>query len=351
MTVPPDSSRLRLAFVIVGAWLLVSLMFLPQSLLLNASRPQPAPWFDATLGNLAIFALWALLTPLVLWLAGRLPLDRGRRLRAWCAHLALALAMSTLHVALMSLLVWPSLPDGVPFAALMINHGIGLGATNVLLYFGVLAAAHARAYLQRYRDGERARAQAELAALRAQLHPHFLFNALNALGELVHRDAALAEHLILKLSNLLRRVLGRGTAEFVPLAEEIAFTEAYLDIQRALMDARLRTAIDVPDALLTLPVPGMLLQPLIENAIRHGLAPRRDGGVLRIEARRERGMLRLVVDNDAGVVTTPGEGIGLANVRARLRVLYGDAARLDIEPGAQSFRVVIELPIREDDHG
>jgi len=341
-------SRLRDALRIVAVWLAVALLFLPQFLMLNASKPQPDPLPVVLYGNLVVFGLWAALTPLVLRLAARWPIERRRAAPRIATHMLFATGVSLMHLGVMALLLWPTLPDGVPMDRLFVSLAVGTEATNMLLYFGVLAAGHALSYLARYQASERAHAQARLSALRAQLHPHFLFNTLNALSELVHRDAALADRLILRLADLLRRTLAGSGAHEVTLAEELDFTRAYLDIQQALMGDRLRTRFDVPTALLAARVPNMLLQPLIENAIRHGLSARRRGGALQVAARIDDDGGALLIDvTDDGAGPPPGhrEGIGLGNTRARLATLYGDAAGLDVEPLAPGFRARVRLPL------
>ena len=353
MTVPAESADAaaprawRRAAVIAGIWLVTSLLFLPQSLLIDAKQPQPHAWWMVFASNFSVFMLWALLTPPVLSLARRHPFERGRLGHAVLLHLGYAVLFALLHVLLATALHGVFLAGKLPLWALAVNLLVGLGATDVLLYFGVVAAGHALAYLERYRAGERARADAQLAALRAQLHPHFLFNALNAISELVHRDAAQAERLILRLADLLRRVLASGAAHEVTLAEELDFTRAYLELQQALMGERLRVRYDIPDALAAARVPALLLQPLIENAVRHGLAPLRAGGELRIAAAALANVLELSVSDDgAGSAQPVHEGIGLSNTRARLATLYGEAAALEVDTGGPGFQVRVRLPLR-----
>lgn len=347
LTDPARAARWQGVASLVAVWAAVSLMFVPQALVINASRPQPAPVGAVLAGNAAIFVLWTMLTPLVMALARRWPLDRGRVAASLWRHMVAAVVVALAHVAAMTALHWPFLGRQTPPFALFVNVLAGLGATNVLMYGAVVAAGHARAYLDRYRAGERARADARLAALRAQLQPHFLFNTLNALAELVHRDPPLAERLVLRLSDLLRRTLATGEAHEVTLAEELAFCRAYLDIQSALMGPRLQCRIDVPASLDAARVPTMLLQPLVENAIRHGLAPSRSGGAVTISAHEADGNLHVVVRDDGLGGVGAADGIGLRNTRARLRTLYGDEALL--EAGAASPRgwiVHASLPLR-----
>ncbi len=340
---------MRQALAVAGVWFAVSLLFLPQMLVINAGKPVPDPVLRVAAANLVLFLLWALLTPLVLHLAERFPLERGRRARRLAQHLGLAIAVSAVHLlgmlALLPLL--GAAPAGL--AGLAVGLLVGTGATNVLMYGAVLSAGHALTYLARWRAVEHARAQAHLASLRAQLRPHFLFNTLNALGELVHRDPALAEHLVLRLSELLRRSFADTGADAVTLAEELDFTRAYLDIQQALMGERLAIRIDVPDALLAARLPSMLLQPLTENAIRHGLSTLRSGGTMRIDAAAEAGMLVIAVSDDGrGPLAGAADGVGLRNTRSRLAALYGAAGTLQTQALSPGFRATVRLPLTLD---
>jgi len=189
--------------------------------------------------------------------------------------------------------------------------------------------------------------EAELRVLRAQLNPHFLFNALTTIGHLIRAAPERALETLLNLTELLRRVL-RSTEETTSLGDELDLVMAYLDIERARFEERLRVVIDVPDELRSLRVPPLILQPLVENAVKHGIGPLRDGGVVTVRGERAPGVLRLAVeDTGAGAHETPrGEGVGLGNVEERLRGYYGDEAALSFEsrPGVGT-RVELSLPI------
>jgi two-component system, LytTR family, sensor kinase len=192
-----------------------------------------------------------------------------------------------------------------------------------------------------------AAAQARFDALRSQINPHFLFNVLNAATSLIWSEPDKARWILVKLSSILRRLL-RGGEDFVPLSREIEFIDDYLSLEVARFGAdRLAVEKALDPRSLDVPVPSMLLQPLVENAVRHGISPKVGGGVVRIEAAREGAALRIAIkDNGLGFTGTGREGIGLRNVRERLRVAYGQRATIEIisAPG-QGASVVIALPV------
>ena len=216
-----------------------------------------------------------------------------------------------------------------------------------LLYIGVKHHLALTAQRERALRAESLAQQARLEALRYQLNPHFLFNALNAVSTLVvEQRTADATRMIARLGDLLRATLERPTAERVPLADELELLQRYVDVEAVRLGERLTMRIDVaPDARGAC-VPVLLLQPLVENAVRHGVAPREEGGTVTVTASRAGGTLRLVVEDDGpGLRGAPAEGVGLANVRERLAQLYGAAHRFELSDGdGRGCRVVVELP-------
>jgi sensor histidine kinase YesM len=198
-------------------------------------------------------------------------------------------------------------------------------------------------------EAERAGLEAQLKMLQAQIEPHFLFNTLANVTALIGADAALARRLLDRLIVYLRATLARTRAGQTTLADEMDLLRAYLDICRIRMGERLRYSFDVPENLLAQPFPPMLLQPLVENAVKHGLEPKLADGELRIAVINSQARLRIaVVDNGVGFVDTPssGTGTGIANVRARLSALHGDAARLVLEENAAGgVTATLELPV------
>ncbi|HEX2205267.1 MAG TPA: histidine kinase, partial [Longimicrobium sp.] len=232
-------------------------------------------------------------------------------------------------------------------------------ATLFLLYTNLATAAHGVVYLWDSRarrvseqETEARLARARLHALQAQLHPHFLFNALNSVSALLRRDPAAADRMLARVGELLRRALAHPEAQVVALEEEVELVRLYLEIERVRFGARLRTEVEVDDDARAVPVPALVLQPLVENAVRHGIAPLARGGRVRVSARlREGAWLHLAVEDDgAGLHAgrgTAGTGVGLANTRARLASLYGPDHRFEVGPApGGGTRVEVVLPVR-----
>jgi two-component system, LytTR family, sensor histidine kinase AlgZ len=203
-----------------------------------------------------------------------------------------------------------------------------------LLYFGEHALTRSRrAELQRLQL-ESASREAELAALKAQLNPHFLFNCLNSIRALIEEDPPRAQHVVTLLSGLMRYSLSAAASATVPLARELDVVRDYLELESVRLEERLEVHIDVPPECLVVPVPSMIVQSLVENAIKHGIAPLPDGGLVSVTARREGERLVLDVANTAGAERAApgsGAGVGLRNARERLRLLFGGAASLDLD--------------------
>jgi two-component system LytT family sensor kinase len=212
--------------------------------------------------------------------------------------------------------------------------------------------SHAINYFQKYREREISLSQAQLEVMRMQLNPHFLFNTLNAISELVYESPENADRTITRLSDLLRLSLKGGQAQEVPLHEELVFLEKYVEIQRTLLQERLMVKLDIAPDTYGASVPNMMLQPLVENAIRHGIAPRSSSGRIEVCTRREGSVLRIEIRDDGiGLIGDAGamnNGIGLANTRSRLAALYGDLSALELKesPGG-GLTVSLRIPFRE----
>jgi LytS/YehU family sensor histidine kinase len=200
---------------------------------------------------------------------------------------------------------------------------------------------------------EAAAAQAQLQVLRSQLQPHFLFNALHAVGSLVRSDPAAADRAIERLGELLRHSLDHGSHETVPLGQEWDFVQNYLDLEQLRLGDRLRLDCQLEAAALEVPVPPFLLQPLVENAVRHGIAHRPEGGTIRVTAARRNGSLHLHISDDGAAEAAPrntaGTGLGLEGVRQQLEARYGARAQLQVErmPGG-GFAVRLSLPLERE---
>jgi two-component system LytT family sensor kinase len=216
----------------------------------------------------------------------------------------------------------------------------------------------ATSYFEQARVRERLEgqlAQAQLQALRLQLQPHFLFNTLNTIAALVSTDARAAERMVTRLSELLRQTLHSASEQEVPLSRELEMLSPYLEIQRLRFSDRLRVDIDVDPDVETALVPSLLLQPLIENAIRHGITPRAAGGRVQVRARREGDFVRIEVADDgigfrAWTGRSPREGVGLGTTRGRLRHLYGSTHHLALDaPPEGGFTVRLAIPHRTEE--
>ena len=233
---------------------------------------------------------------------------------------------------------------------------MGLMAIMMLVYLvaAVRLVAHASRFVYRYASEQaqmaaRAReeaTQAQLAALQAQMNPHFLFNALNTVASLVRTNGRSAEAAILNLASILRRTLERSRSPIETLRDEVEFLRAYLGVEQERWGERLSVRWDLAPETLDLPLPPMILQPLVENALAHGLHNRIQGGEVRIESTRMNGRLLLrVFDNGAGLPARWHEGTGLGNLRRRLETLYGSEAALRVEDGHPGTRVIVEIPV------
>jgi hypothetical protein len=297
--------------------------------------------------------LWAAFTLLIFPLAHRFPLERRRLARNLPLHVLFALGFCVVDVLADALFV----PLLGPAQGTFTQRLIGRSFINVFSYAAVVGVAHATRYYglmmeRRARAAvlERQLLRARLQALEAQLHPHFLFNTLHTVGSLIRvGEHANALRMLSGLADLLRQALRNRDAQEVPLAEELDFVGRYLEVERVRFQDRLRTLVqvedDVPgDAL----VPRLILQPLVENAIRHGVERRGEGGAVEIRVRREGGLLLMTVRDDGpgpiGNGSPNGRGIGLGNTRERLQHLYGDVHRFNLGGDAAGAVATIAVP-------
>ena len=343
-----DSARisklLPRTLLILGAGLLLCCIFASQLFLSGYITS----WWRAFLSEVIYWLSWGILAPAVFWMCRRL---HGR---AWSIHAPVLLLGACIAVivdplivhgirlvqAAMNLCAGDCNPGPVPFSPAFLNHVARVAGVNLCVYAGFVLAWHAATYYRESRDRQVRAAelesllhQAQLQALRSQLNPHFLFNALHSIAELVHADPKLAEQLLVRLGELLRQVLNSAAQPVVPLAEELEFIRGYLDIEQMRLGDRLQLEWDVEPAVLAARVPSLILQPLVENAIQHGVAPTARPGAVTIRARRDGDLLLLEVrDTGPGMSAEDFErrrGIGITNTRARLERLYGTNQRLE----------------------
>jgi signal transduction histidine kinase len=315
--------------------------------------PPLAEWAANFITMLADWYLWALIAPLVLWIGSRLSFTRGNRVPVVAAHILLGVAVAFVKLTIrywigrfvpwLPTAGWPGIFDQLP--------------TNVLVYWSILGVGYALEYYSRYRERElraahleSSLARAQLDVLRMQVNPHFLFNTLHTISVLVreHENDS-ADRMIARLSELLRLSIDLEATHEVPLARELAILDSYLDIQKLRFQERLRVEFAVEAGAREALVPTMLLQPLVENAIRHGLSKRDSGGRIDIRAKRVGDQLEITISDDG-----PGlplgfqigtRGVGLSNTRARLEHLYGSQHIFDLRNQPEGgLSVTVRIP-------
>jgi len=356
------SGRAWLKWILIGAgWTLFAFFFASELVVSRAYAGRPVN-IGRALGVWLICAfLWLAATPLVLWLARRFPLDRKRWITSSLAHLGAGSAISFLLLALYVLITsWLGLEANQQSFLQAFRRQLVFGFhSEVLTYWMIIGLSHGIDYYRKYRERElRALqletrlAQAQLDALKMQLHPHFLFNTLNSISVLMSEDVAAARRMLTRMSELLRASLENVGRHEVSLREELDFLKNYLEIEQTRFQDRLAVRMDIEPEVLDARVPNLILQPLVENAIRHGIAPRAQPGVIEISATRKNGVVRLRVrDNGPGLTSSVPEnlnkGIGISNTQARLQQLYGAGHLFEMKnANGGGLEVAIEIPFR-----
>ena len=317
-----------------AAYTLLGLLFTSQVWIDYAYAGHALAWWKAAAVALADWYLWAILTPGVVWLARRFRVDRQRWARSLAVHLPLSIVFT----------VAKQIADMGSATAIT---GISRGPTSFmkvyvsfLTYWAIVAIAYAFERHRQYQERElqaahlqTALARAQLQSLQMQLHPHFLFNTLNAIAALMREDIEAADVMIARLGDLLREALATADVPEVPLRRELELVEMYLDIQRARMGDRLTTRVSAEPETLDAQVPTLLLQPLVENAIRHGVAARPGPTLIEVRAQRDGNLLVIDVEDDGpGPPDCIAPGHGLENTRMRLAAAYGPSAGVEITP-------------------
>jgi two-component system, LytTR family, sensor kinase len=341
-----------------GIWLGIALFVSAQNMLVRVSRGSPIDLQWDVFHEFVYWSVWALFAQVIIRMVRRWPFDRGMGRGSLAPHLIAMLLIAPLqitttyatHLAIIDLAgILPAGSAGSWFAAK--GPGIVWGSFTGSLYYWVIVGVYQAVLYRRLAARLGAElAQAQLDALRTQLQPHFLFNTLNSATVLTTTDPARANRVLLKLSELLRTTLDRAAPHEVPLRQELAQLEPYLEIQQIRFGPRLAIARELEPETLDALVPALVLQPLVENAVRHGIEPNPAGGKVTIRSRASDGTLHLEVrDTGSGRPADRNgpEGIGLANTRARLTRLYGAQHQLELAPtptGGAS--VQIDIPLR-----
>ena len=339
----PYSSR-KLFILLVSCATFLALLYAARGIFISVSQQRPIDWVRLVGFEFVYWYVWVAFTPLVLWFARKFDLQ-GNATTSLLALIAFGLLIAPLQATVeFSIAYSIDYLRGVPAAEMLQRQRILPRAIavetfgNFIVYALIVCGHYAYVYYQKYREREMRSvelegrlAQAELQNLKMQLHPHFLFNTLHTISVLMMRDANLANRMLIRLSDLLRITLDNTGSHMVPLKQELDFLRGYLEIEQTRFQDRLTVNIDVQPAALDAQVPNLILQPLVENAIRHGIASQPGSGAIQLEAWIDGPVLRLQVSDDGpGLDGSFKKGIGLTNTEARLQQLYGASHSFDI---------------------
>ncbi len=353
-SVRPVRTHLKLTGFLLAWWVAVAFFYTEGALSMARRTGEPLGWAPVLGANLAGCLLWIPLSLGLIQLVRFFPW-RGERwlasLLAFSAGVGIVILVRALFVYALDPVTHWWYPQPPPLHRVLSDSL----RNNLILGWLIVGVAHAFHYFEQERTGrlqiaelEGRLSRAQLDALSAQLNPHFLFNALNSIAELTHHDANKADHMLLGLSALLRRSLKSNGQQEVLLSEELELLTHYLSIEKVRMGERLASELQVGDDCLGCYVPILLLQPLAENSIVHGLASRACAGVIRINIDRSAQRLRIVVADNGAAESRPsnGHGIGLRNVEERMRCLYGAEFAMDVRHEQLGTTVRIEIPAR-----
>jgi two-component system, LytTR family, sensor kinase len=331
----------------IALWTCFALLYAIQLYLVygNRSDVRALTWDQALTREFSYWSVWAVLTPLIFFLSNKFRIGYNNWIRNIPFHIIAAMLFAIIHFLIYITLIWLFDP---PILMIFSDRGADSFLTNLtrsivimnfntryIIYWIILFLSHAIYYYKRFREGERIAmelrtelAEAHLHVLKFQLHPHFLFNTLNSISSLMHTNSALADKMITKLSDFLRLTLTKVGLQEVTLKEELDILQNYLDIEQIRFGNRLKIQYDIHHSVYDALVPNLILQPIVENAITHGIADRHEGGEILIRALPQNGQLLIqVTDTGKGIHGTSlngyHAGIGLKNTRARLQQLYG----------------------------
>jgi two-component system, LytTR family, sensor kinase len=335
------SEKARLIFLSylwsVGLWMVWCLIMARQDYAMQWAGGDRIPFFQILRMHFVGDFAFAILTPPIFYLVGRFPIRPNRPFRGVLAYLLGFVPFVFSYACILSLFtpMW-SIPlhRFVPRSFSALRLFITATIVDVIVcYTAVVVGAHAYEYFKRARAQELEQHElqqllvaSELQTLRSQLHPHFLFNTLHGISTLIDTDRARAKAMIIKLSSLLRAALQHDSSDLVTLQQEIKFIESYIELEKMRLGSRLKVRWEIHPGTEEILVPQMILQPLVENAMLHGIACCREGGWIEIVSRRAEGFLELQVQNSVGGKSQRGMGLGLKNTAARLKYLYSDEA-------------------------
>jgi two-component sensor histidine kinase len=346
-------------------WTIIGLSFASRTYLSYTQTRTDVNWKHVYSAYLIDFYLWGAVSPFIFWLARRFPIERGHIFKRVVSHLLIALILNFLVLSAASPMFWYfGYPNENIYPSLWVLFKFSITShvmlhQGLIIYAGTLIAGHAFEYYRQLQAGKTRTAelasqlaQAQLAALKMQIHPHFLFNTLNSIAALLHKDVETADRMIARLSDFLRLTLNSSETSVVKLEQELEFLKTYLEIEKIRFQNKLAVNLKIAPDALDAQVPNLILQPLIENAIRHGIAKQTAIGQLNVEARREGERLLIKIeDNGPGLNGNgnrrkkSGEGLGLANTRARLKQFYDDDFQFEIKDKSNGDGTIVNLNV------
>lgn len=357
MSARPTARRILGLTGWAAVWTLVGLAIASEIYLSSNFLGRSITWGEAISDSLEDWYVYGILALPVTWLARRYPPEQGNRWANAAIHLAAAIGFSMVYITLRSVVgEIDSLIAGEPATFGEVFHPLLVRTFpfNLLVYGVIIAVSHALDYYGKYNEQtvqtlelEKHLTEARLQALLHQLKPHFLFNTLNGIASLMHTDVEAADKMLVRLSELLRITMSQTGAPETTLREEVAFLERYLDIEKIRFRNRLETKISVDPEAIDAMVPSLILQPMVENAMRHGVEPHAKTGLIELRGFRQGEDLVLTVSDNGSGVPEGGfkrEGIGVANTRSRLAELYGERQKFELvnrPEGGMCVRITI----------
>jgi two-component system LytT family sensor kinase len=341
--------------LVFAVWTFLAAFSSSQTVVYLSQRGQPIVWRDMLTGRFADWYTCALFTPLFFWMGRRYPIDK----KSWRLMLPLTLVVTSVCVVIKYAVLVPiehalGLNPGASFSSELSRNF----ANESMAFWAVIGIVHAFEFNRRYREREVAAAdlrarlsEAQLEALRSQIHPHFLFNTLHAISTLMHRDVGAADTMLTRLSDLLRLTMQHRDQNEISLRDELALVDQYIEIMRVRFGDRLTVRHVIRPETLDALVPQFILQPLLENAFDHGIANTAGPGTIEISALTVDGKLELSISDNGFNRNRSGQrvkknGMGLANTRRRLEQLYGSAQSISLEKlPERGTRVVVAIPL------
>jgi sensor histidine kinase YesM len=350
---------------------LIGITFAAQYYIYSMQKGYPMNWKDTLSEQIPFWMIWGLLAPLIFRFIQHVPIDRERWVRGVLLHIPAAIVFSILHLAIYLLILFVIQERELvenskslnKFLALISRLNFGMRAWSYLM---LVAFAYAADFYQRYQQGavrtsqlETQLAQAQLQALKMQLHPHFLFNTLNSISALIRKNVDAADAMIARLGDFLRLTLRSSGTQEVTIQQEVEFLKCYLDIERIRFQDRLSVEINIDPDVAQAKVPNLILQPVVENAIRHGIATHNDPGKIEISAQSNNSWLEVCVsDNGPGLPRKNNgdadikEGVGLKNTRSRLDQLYGSKYKFELsDASGGGLEVRLRIPLHMETSG